>query len=62
VGFVKQLGGAPPAKEAPMRLIPSDISTLARIEIAPLEIEITGEEILADLLYPGPAGPGEPRA
>jgi hypothetical protein len=45
-----------------MRLIPTDISALARIEIAPLEIEITGEEILADLLYPGPAaGPGEPR-
>ena len=44
-----------------MRLMPSDISALARIEIAPLEIEITSEEILADLLYPGPTGPGEPR-
>ncbi|MGH2985468.1 MAG: hypothetical protein ACRDLO_02130 [Solirubrobacterales bacterium] len=44
-----------------MRLIPTDISALASIEIAPLEIEITGEEILADLLYPGPTGPGERR-
>ncbi|MCD6014945.1 MAG: hypothetical protein K0R88_1029 [Solirubrobacterales bacterium] len=45
-----------------MRLVPNDISRLARIEIAPIEIEITGEEILADLLYPGSEGPGERRA
>jgi hypothetical protein len=44
-----------------MRLVPNDISRLARIEIAPIEIEITGEEILADLLYPG-EGPGKRRA
>jgi hypothetical protein len=45
-----------------MRLVPTDFSALAGIKIAPLEIEITGEEILADLLYPGPSGPGEPDA
>jgi hypothetical protein len=42
-----------------MRLVPNDIAALARIEIKPLEIEISEEEILADLLYPGPPGPGE---
>ncbi len=34
------------------RLVPNDITALARIEIDPLEISISGEEILTDLLYP----------
>jgi hypothetical protein len=35
-----------------MRLTQLDIPKLARIEIEPLEIVISGDEILADLLYP----------
>jgi hypothetical protein len=37
-----------------MRLKQIDIPKLARIEIEPLDIAITGEEILADLWYPEP--------
>ena len=37
-----------------MRLNQIDIPKLTRIEIEPLEIVISGEEILADLLYPAP--------
>lgn len=35
-----------------MRLKQIHIPDLAKIEITPLEIAISGEEILADLLYP----------
>jgi hypothetical protein len=41
-----------------MSRIPIDFSELARIEIPALDIEITEEEILADLAYPAPSGAG----
>jgi hypothetical protein len=37
-----------------LTLTPNRIQELARIEIKPVEIAISGEEILADLLYPEP--------
>jgi hypothetical protein len=40
-----------------MRLVPIDFTALARLEIAPLEITIDEEEILADLLYPNAPDP-----
>ena len=43
-----------------MRLIPNQMKA-NKLELAPLEITVTSEEILADLLYPARQGSREPR-
>ncbi len=43
-----------------MRLIPNQ-KKAKKLELAPLEITVTSEEILVDLLYPARQGSREPR-
>ncbi len=44
-----------------MRLIPEKLHGLKAIEIVPLRIEVSTEEILADLQYPASREPGRRR-
>ena len=44
-----------------MRLIPEKLHGFKSIEIAPLRIEVSAEEILADLRYPAPPKLGRRR-
>ena len=58
VRFVKQ-HGATAWEGDPDEADPNQMKA-KKLELAPLEITVTSEEILADLLYP-PAGVREPR-
>lgn len=45
-----------------MRLLSTKMNELASLRIPPLQIEVTGEEILADLRYPAAPEVGKRRA